>query len=80
MVYTGEKENSVKENCEKKFFPIMFFIGIVDEESLVLPSFLGFPRCSHGKESASNAGDLGSIPGSGTAREGNGNPLWYSCL
>ena len=28
-----------------------------------------------------NAGDLGSIPGSRSSRgEGNGNPLWYSCL
>ena len=31
--------------------------------------------------SACNAGDLGSIPGSGRSPgEGNGNPLWYSCL
>ena len=34
-----------------------------------------------GKESTCNAGDLGSIPGSGKLPgEGNGNPLWYSCL
>ena len=34
-----------------------------------------------GKESASNAGDLGSIPGLGRSPgEGNGNPLQYSCL
>ena len=33
------------------------------------------------KISAWKAGDLGSIPGSGRApREGNGNPLQYSCL
>ena len=33
------------------------------------------------KESACNAGDLGLIPGSGRLpREGNGNPLQYSCL
>ena len=31
--------------------------------------------------SASNAGDPGSIPGSGRSPgEGNGNPLQYSCL
>ena len=31
--------------------------------------------------SAYNAGDLGSIPGSGRSLgEGNGNPLQYSCL
>ena len=33
------------------------------------------------KELACNAGDTGSIPGSGRSpREGNGNPLQYSCL
>ena len=34
-----------------------------------------------GEESACNAGELGSFPGLGrSAREGNGNPLQYSCL
>ena len=34
-----------------------------------------------GKESGSNAGDWGSIPGSErSAGEGNGNSLQYSCL
>ena len=33
------------------------------------------------KESACNAGDLGSIPGSGRSPgEGNGEPIQYSCL
>ena len=42
---------------------------------------MGFPGGSDGKESACNAGDLGSIPGSGRfPGEGNGNPLQYSCL
>ena len=42
---------------------------------------LGFPGGSDGKVSAYNAGDPGSIPGSGSSsREGNGNPLQYSCL
>ena len=41
----------------------------------------GFPRSSVSKESACNAGDLSSIPGSGRSPgEGNGNPLQYSCL
>ena len=40
-----------------------------------------FPGGSGGKASACNAGDLGSIPGSGRSPgEGNGNPLQYSCL
>ena len=40
------------------------------------------PPCgSDGKESACNAGDPGSIPGSGISPgEGNSNPLQYSCL
>ena len=41
----------------------------------------GFPGGSDGKESTSNVGDLGSIPGSGRSPgEGNGTPLQYSCL
>ena len=39
------------------------------------------PSGSDSKESACNAGDLGSIPGSGRSPgEGNGNPLQYYCL
>ena len=35
-------------------------------------------RC---KASDNNVGDPSSIPGSGISPgEGNGNPLWYSCL
>jgi len=38
-----------------------------------------FPDCSVGKESACNAGDLGSIPGlRRSAVEGIGYPLQYS--
>ena len=41
----------------------------------------GFPGGSEVKVSASNVGDLSSIPGSGRSPgEGNGNPLQYSCL
>ena len=42
---------------------------------------MGFPGGSEGKAPARNAGDPGSIPGSGRSPgEGNGNPLQYSCL
>ena len=42
---------------------------------------MGFPGGSDGKESTCNAGDPGSIPGSGRSpEEGKGNPLQYSCL
>ena len=41
----------------------------------------GLPWWLSGKESACNAGDLGSIPGSGISLgRGNGNPFQYSCL
>ena len=40
-----------------------------------------FSDGSDGKESVWNAGDMGSIPGSGrSSGEGNGNSLQYSCL
>ena len=44
-------------------------------------SMWGFPSGSDSKESACNAGDRGSIPGSGRSLgEGNGYPLQYFCL
>ena len=42
---------------------------------------MDLPGGSDGKEPASIAEDMGSIPGSGTSPgEGNGYPLQYSCL
>ena len=41
----------------------------------------GFPGGSAVKNLPVNAGDLGSVPGSGRSPgEGNSNPLQYSCL
>ena len=48
---------------------------------LPAPVFLGFPCGSAGKESACNAGDLGSVPGlERSPGEGKGYPLQYSGL
>ena len=48
---------------------------------LPAPVFLDFACGSAGKESACNAGDLGSIPGLGRSPgEGKGYPLQYSGL
>ena len=48
---------------------------------ILLRSHLGFPGGSAGKESACNAGDLGSIPGWGRSPgERTVYPLWYSGL
>ena len=41
----------------------------------------GFPGGSVVKNLLANAGEVGSVPGSGRfPGEGNGNPLKYSCL
>ena len=50
-------------------------------DRLHTPVLMGFLCDSAGKESASNAGDLGSIPGlERSPGEGNGSPLQYSGL
>ena len=50
-------------------------------DRLPTPVFLGFPGGLAGKESASNAGDLGLIPGLGRSPgERKGYPLQYSGL
>ena len=56
------------------------WVGSAIWKHLQLPSpLLGFPDSSVGKESICNAGDPGSIPGSGTSTgEGIGCPLQYS--
>ena len=50
-------------------------------DGLPIPVFLAFPGGSAGKESACNAGDLGSIPGLGRSPgEEKGYPLQDSGL
>ena len=50
-------------------------------DRLPTPVFLGFPCGSADKESACNAGDLGSVPGLGRSPgEGKGYPLQCSVL
>ena len=48
---------------------------------LPIPVFSGLPGGSDGEESTCNAGNLGSISGSGrTPGGGHGNPPQYSCV
>ena len=62
-------------------YPAPFLPYCQHSRNTVIYSFSGFPHSSLGKESACNAGDLGSILGSGRSPgEGNGNPFQYSCL
>ena len=57
------------------------FVGKVLSLLFSVLSRLVFPSGSDGKASVCNAGDLGSIPGSGRfPGEENGYPLQYSCL
>ena len=47
----------------------------------MLLSHIGLPWWLNGKDPPANAGDSHLIPGSERSlREGNGNPLQYSCL
>ena len=61
-----------------------FMPVIVTSYKSVYKISLGFSGDSDSKESAckaEDAGDAHSIPGSGRSPgEGNGHPLWYSCL
>ena len=60
---------------------ILFFFTGEDGCTSFYSAILGLPWWLSGKEFACNAGDLVLIPRSGRSpREGNGNPLQYSCL
>ena len=67
MSACGDKRTLLREDDTEE--------GLKDDKRLLLP------RGLNGKESASQAGHMGSIPGSGRSPgEVNGNPLQYSCL
>ena len=62
--------------CCSLFTHTMFLVQIQ-----FISQYTCFPGDSDSNESACRAGDLGSIPGSGRSPgEGNGYPLYYSCL
>ena len=72
--YIAEKWKTLvsKDTCTPMFIAAPF---------IITKTWIGLPYSLNGKESACNAGDPGSIPGSGISPwEGNGNPLQYSCL
>ena len=80
----------ITDHCLRLTFHFHFITEITLKRELLLtvkvfPWHLAMSNKISGdqevKVSASNAGDLGSIPGSGRSPgEGNGNPLQYSCL
>ena len=86
MVLVSNQKNSSPRPKSRSWPPTLSSRNFVVLDSmLVLGAFwvnyCDFPGGSDGKASAYNAGDPGSIPGSGRSPgEGNGNPLQYSCL
>ena len=64
---------------------ISLFVAVTEQATIHVgvshSAISGFPGGSDGKEFACNAGAAGLIPELGRSpREGNGNPLQYSCL
>ena len=63
----------------KSMLPALSYKGL--DTDTVIQYTVGFLGGSVAKNPPANAGDMGSIPGSGGSPEkGNGCPLQYSCL
>ena len=75
-LHQGDKSESGNSKSEK-----VHKLNFCQKYQHMYSGILGFPGGSHSKESACNAGDLGSVPGLGRSHgEGNGYSLLYSCL
>ena len=73
--------DNIKVTCPKSYCRLAEESEFEAKFGLLINYKLSFPGGSHGKESACNAGDLGSIPGLGKSPgEGSGYPLLHSCL
>ena len=89
-IYTMEYYSPKKEQNRALCRDMNYFLGLYKGWLQLRLAFLvcikdgyhwGLPGGSDSKESACNAGDLGSISGSGRSPgEKNGYPLQYSCL
>ena len=81
--FIGEESKGqwCKVTCPKSYCRLAEESEFEAKFGLLINYKLSFPGGSHGKESACNAGDLGSIPGLGKSPgEGSGYPLLHSCL
>ena len=73
--------NTLKETFNDLRGKVLYLIIALTESKNMwyIRCLVGLLGCSAGKESTCNAGDLGSIPGSGSSPgEGMGYPLQYS--
>ena len=82
--YRVQTELFVVQSSVHDLKKVMFYVTQT-KECRDKKRHLSFPQGFHGgsevKASASNAGDMGSIPGSGRSPgEGIGSPLQYFCL
>ena len=78
------KKSQKNNECQDQNFYQLDHLQISGENSYICVyeyTHLSIPGGLDDKASAYNAGDLGSMPGSGRSPgEGNSNPLLYSCL
>jgi len=66
---------------EDTFLKVCIDTHIQTYTHICIDIYMGFPGGSMIKNLPATAGDVGSIPRSGSSpRGGNGNPLQYSCL
>ena len=79
ILISGNVDLKIKKITRDKEGHCIMIKRSIQKEDITIVNI--FPGGSEGKASACNAGDLGSIPGSGRSPgEGNGNPLQHSCL
>ena len=79
--FWGYSQILFKDAWHKRFLSLKYSSLSWVENLALIHLILGLPRGLDSKEPACNAGDPGSIPGSGRSPgEWNGNPLQYSCL
>ena len=66
---------------QSSIFIDMYFFSILGDYTILNLVPCGCPQWLSTKESACDAGDVGSVPGLGRSPGGgNGHPLSYSCL
>ena len=82
QLFTSDDQNTGASASELPYDPAIPLLGVYQENTIIWKDICTpIPCSSFGKESACNAGDLGSIPElRRSSEEGNGNPLQYSYL
>ena len=75
----AQRKLNIPESCDT--CSLVYLLDTGNNNKMHFYSTLGFPGDSVVKNLPTNAGDPGSIPGSGRSPGvGNGNPPQYSCL